>query len=72
MSEHRFNVFGQRVAIVGSQGSWMAYSLASDGKRVPAGFVVPNFLAEEELCQYLPDLFHESATPTNGDVLRID
>jgi len=72
MSEHRFNVFGRPVAIVGSQGSWTAYSLASEGKRVPAGFVVPNFLAEEELCQYLADLFHESATPTNGDVLRID
>ena len=71
-SEHRFNVFGRRVAIVGVQGSWTAYSLASEGKRVPAEFVVPNFLAEEELCQYLADLFHESATPTNGDVLRID
>ena len=72
MSEHRFNVFGRRVAIVGSQGSWTAYSLASEGKRVPAEFVVPNFLAEEELCQYLADLFHESAMPTNGNVLRID
>jgi hypothetical protein len=71
MSEHRFNVFGRLVAIVGSQGSWTAFSLASEGKRVPAEFVVPNFLAEEELCQYLADLFHESATPSNGEVFQI-
>jgi len=71
MPELRFNVFGRLVAIVGSQGSWTAFSLGSEGKRAPAGFVVPDFLAEEELCQYLGDLFHESATPSNGDVFRI-
>ena len=71
MSEHQFNVFGRLVAIVGSQGAWTAYSLGAEGKRAPAGFIVPNFLAEEELCQYLADLFHESATPSNGDVIQI-
>ena len=39
---------------------------------VRAGFVVPNFLAEEELCQYLADLFHESASPSNGEVFQIE
>ena len=72
MSEHRFNVFGRLIAIVGSQGSWTAYALGSEGKRGPAGFIVPNFLAEDELCQYLADIFHESATRSNGDVLQIE
>ena len=72
MSELRFNVFGRLVAIVGSQGSWTAYSLGPDGKRGAADFVVPNFLAEYELCQYLADLFHESATRSNGDVFQIN
>ena len=72
MNERRFNVFGRLIAIVGSQGSWTAYALGSDGKRSPAGFVVPNFLAEDELCQYLADLFHESATRSNGDVFQIE
>lgn len=71
MSEHRFNVFGRLVAIVGRPGSWTAYALGSDGKRGPAGFIVPNFLAEDELCQYLADLFHESASRSNGDVFQI-
>jgi len=71
MSEHRFNVFGRLIAIVGSQGAWTAYALGSEGKRGAAGFIVPNFLAEDELCQYLADLFHESATKSNGDVFQI-
>lgn len=71
MSELRFNVFGRLVAIVGSPGAWTPYSLGPEGKRGPAGFIVPNSLSEGELCQYLADLFHESATPTNGDVYQI-
>jgi hypothetical protein len=71
MSEFRFNVFGQVVAVAGAQGSWSAFLLGADGKRRPADFVVPGFLAEEELCQYLADLFHESAASTNGEVVRV-
>jgi hypothetical protein len=48
-----------------------AYALGSGGKRRPAGFIVPKFVAEDELCQYLADLFHESATRSNGDVFEI-
>jgi hypothetical protein len=70
--EFRFNVYGRIVAIVGAPGTWSAFLLGNDGKRRPAGFIVPAFLPEDELCQYLADLFHESATPHNGDVLRID
>lgn len=68
MSEHRFNVYGRLVAIEGMQGNWSAFFPSADGKRVPADFIVPNFLVSDELCQYLADLFHESATPSNGDV----
>lgn len=39
--------------------------------RRPAPFVVPDFIAEHALAQYLADLFHESATPSNGDVRPI-
>lgn len=71
MAELRFNVFGRLVAIVGQPGGWTAFLLGPEGKRRPAGFVVPGFLAQEELCQYLADLFHESATPSNGDVVQV-
>lgn len=71
MPELRFNVFGRLIGIVGTPGSWSAFWLGADGKRRPAEFAVPAFLPEAELCQYLADLFHESATPTNGEVVRI-
>ena len=70
--EHRFNVFGRIYLIRREELDWRAYAIGADGKRSPAAFVVPDFLDADELAQYLYDLFHESATPTNGDVRRID
>jgi len=69
--EFRVNVFGRLVAIVAINGGWAAYVLGPEGKRRPAEFVVPGFIPEAELRQYLADLFHECATPTSGDVTQI-
>jgi len=33
--------------------------------------VVPDFIGENEIAQYLDDLFHESATPAHPCVRRI-
>jgi hypothetical protein len=71
VGELRFNVFGKLIAVTGGPGAWAAFELGSDGKRRPAAFVVPDCLAEDELCEYLADLFHESASPANGDVFQI-
>ena len=72
MRELCFSVFGALVAIRAQEaGGWTAFRLGPDGKRRAAEFVVPDFVAERELCQYLEDLFHESATPTNGDVVQL-
>ena len=68
----RFNVFGRIVQVQREGALWQAYSVGADGKRAPAGFVVPDFVGEDEMEQYLFDLFHESATPANGDVRRIE
>lgn len=71
MPQHRFNVFGQLVVITGSTGNWSAFLLGPDGKRRQADFVVPAPLLESELCQYLSDLFHESASTTQPAVTRV-
>ena len=72
MAAHRFNVFC-RIFLIECEGElWQAYAVGADGKRSPAGFVVPELIAEHELARYLADLFHENATPTNGDVRRIE
>jgi hypothetical protein len=68
----RFNVFGRIVELRRDAGSWRALAIGNDGKRGPAGFEIPPFIEDAELEQYLFDLFHEMATPTNGDVRRLD
>lgn len=68
---HRFNVFGRIYSIERTGPRWVSFLHGADGKRCPADFVVPDFIPESELAQYLYDLFHENATPTNGDVRRI-
>ncbi|MCJ0762963.1 DUF7661 family protein [Variovorax terrae] len=69
--EFRFNVFGRLVAVVRTPTGWNAFAVGADGKRGPLGIVVPDFVAEDELGQYLFDIFHESATPGNGDVVPV-
>lgn len=67
----RFNVFGRIFEVRRESGGWRAFSIGDDGKRGPSGFEIPSFVEEEELEQYLFDIFHESATPRNGDVRRL-
>lgn len=68
--EIRFNVFGRVVAITATATSWQPFHVG-DGTRRPASFVTPDFVTEDELGQYLFDLFHESASPSNGEVTRL-
>ena len=64
----RYNVFGTLVGIERCGADWKAYYLGSEGKRRPADFVIPEFVAEAELAQYLADLFHASAKPGESEV----
>lgn len=66
-----FNVFGRIFQVRRQERLWQVYAVGSDGKRSPANFIIPSDLEDHELEQYLFDLFHESATPRNGDVRRI-
>ena len=71
MKSARFNVFGRIFLIQRETDLWQANVVGLDGKRSLAGFVVPDFIEIDEIKRYLFDLFHESATPGNGDVRRI-
>ena len=71
MAQYRFNVFGQLVVIMGTPGNWAAFLLGADGKRRKADFIVPGALSEDDLCQYLSDLFHEMASSTQQSVTRL-
>jgi hypothetical protein len=68
----KFNVFGRLVQVEHTAEGWRSYYPGADGKRRPASFIIPDFIEEAELVQYLGDLFHESASPGNPEVLRLD
>jgi len=67
----RFNVFGRLVTITGAPGNWQASYPGNDGKRRPADFVIPHDVREDDLQEYLADLFHEDATPRRSTVQRL-
>lgn len=67
----RFDIFGRILLVARDADAWQAWWVGADGKRALASFVIPDFVEEAELEQYLFDLFHESATPGKGDVRRI-
>jgi hypothetical protein len=67
----RFNVFGKLIGVERTPTGWATLFLGDDGKRRPGDFIVPDFIAEDEVAEYLRDLFHESASPHNPDVKRL-
>lgn len=71
MSMLKFDVFGQIMIAERASGGWRLFVLGNEGKRSPAGVVVPDFVEEHELTQYLDDLFHESATRERPRVVRL-
>lgn len=68
---YRFQVFERVMLVERVEGAWRCFLLGADGKRRPAELAIPPDLAHGELAQYLYDIFHEDATPTNGDVVEI-
>ena len=68
---YRFNVFGRIIAIERVSDAWAAHLVGNEGKRRPAGLAIPSDVTHVELIQYLYDIYHEAATPTNGDIFEI-
>lgn len=71
MPAQRFNVFGRLFDIERRGATWSVLAVGNDGKRAPAGFVIPEFVAEQELEQFLFDLFHEQAAYKKGGIFRV-
>lgn len=69
--KYLFNVFGRIIAIERVDDAWACYLVGAEGKRRPAQLAIPCDLPHAELAQYLYDIYHEAATPTNGDVFEI-
>ena len=67
----KLDVFGKRMLVEWSEGTWRTYLLGADGKRSLANVPIPESITEDELVQYFDDLYHESATPQRPAVVRL-
>lgn len=68
----KFNVFGKEVLAVKENEKWVLFYLGPDGKRRPAtDLIVPSFLNESEIGNFLNDLCHEWATDRHPEVYRV-
>ena len=67
-----FDVFGRLMQAERTAGGWQLFYLGPEGKRRPAtDLVVPEFVSEAELAQYLADVFHELASRRHPAVKRL-
>jgi hypothetical protein len=67
----RLDVYGTPMQAEHGPTGWRIFKSGTDGKRLELNIVVPDFIGENEIAQYLDDLFHELATPANPCVRRI-
>jgi len=68
----KFNVYGRVLAVEKSGPGWTLFDVGSDGKRrIANDMVVPDFVGENELAQYLGDMLHEHATPGHPQVVPL-
>ena len=66
-----FDVFGTRMEVERAGSGWRLWRRGGDGKRSPVEVSIPSFVAEDDLLQYLDDVFHELATREHPSVLRV-
>ncbi len=67
----RFNVFGEIMVAERFDSEWRLFILGNDGKRRRCDVVIPAFIKESELAQYLDDIFHERATRERPSVILL-
>jgi len=66
------DVFGRLMLAEHTASGWKLFDLGPDGKRSRVkDIVIPDFISESGLDQYLADVFHESATTKRPGVRRL-
>ena len=65
----KLNVFGRKVEVVKSKENWKVFILEGEGKkRIADNIFIPSSVNESEIVNYLSDMYHEWATPSNNQI----
>jgi hypothetical protein len=68
----KLEVFGKQVLAMRTNEGWSMFYLSDDGKKRPAyDILVPDFVNESEIENFLADICHEWATERNNSVRRL-
>jgi hypothetical protein len=69
----KFNVNGRHLEILRSGDNWSVFYLGNEGKKRTANDIfIPQNLKKNEIKNYLEDLLHEWATPSNNQIFEIE
>ena len=68
----KLDAFGKRMEVARENDQWVIYELGEGKKTRSSAIYIPAEYDEEKVLQFLNDLFHESATPTNPSIKVID
>jgi hypothetical protein len=68
----KLNVYGRKFEVIKSEGKWKVFILGDEGKkRIADQITIPSNIVESELINYISDMYHEWASPTNNEVAVI-
>jgi hypothetical protein len=68
----KFDVFGRLMVAEHSSSGWRLFDVGAEGKRMlVTDVVVPDFISQTEIDQYLADIFHEWASRKHPEVKRL-
>jgi hypothetical protein len=68
MAARAVEVYGHRLLVERTPDGWQAFHPSAEGKRAPALRVPAFVVTDDELLEYLADLWHESARPDRSVV----
>jgi len=69
----KFNVYDKKIEVTKVSGNWIVFYIGNEGKnRTAYDIVIPDELKENEIKNYLEDLLHEWATPSNNKIVVIE
>ena len=68
----KLNAYGKKIEIVRQENRWIVFYLGDEGKKRTAhNIFIPPDLKENEIQNYLGDLLHEWASPSNNQIVEI-
>ncbi|MFY8274927.1 DUF7661 family protein [Pseudoalteromonas sp. SSDWG2] len=69
----KFDVFGKQMSVIKKEHEWQLFNESDTGMRARVyDVIIPSDINEEELAQYLDDIYHEYSSDKHAKVTRLN